>query len=258
MPKVKTESFYKVDHKRDINIQFRYDVMVSTDGTFYTYLPANILLMLEQASIILDTNLHKKKAKPGYLSGKDIPSLTKRIEEIIADYLSTTIVSETVIIRYSINTQCAYCLADENNVVPNGNYVKDFNSTEAKTWKFGTSEPYPHLPLPFGIMVYAKPFLKRILRYKSGKLITEYASMHYAGKKKDGTEWIEQWGQWLDDIPSITHTGEVHEIAYSEDAALFFVNLIKSICMLNERIKDFIKPEGIQFLIDNHTQKLLG
>ena len=67
---------------------------------------------------------------------------------------------------------------------------------------------------------------------------------------------------WLRDIVGIAPPKEssgIKEIEYTEEVAAFFVNMIKSICMMNERVKDFLTPDAIRMIAANQGQiKLIG
>lgn len=254
MAKLKTEQFFKREH----GIDFRYDINVNAQGEFYTYLPGNIVDMLEGASIILPVSRKRGGHKKGFLLFNSLSELSTFIEDLFKDFFSTTVVSESIILRYCIQTQCSYCLDENGEVVPNGNYgVKD--ASGHCSWKQGTISTHAAQPTPYGFQVFVKPLVKRILKYKSGTLKTEYSNICFAGPKyfEDGEFGLGYYGKWLDGICAISPIGKQKEMPYTEKMAEFFVGMIKSICNLNERIKDFLEPDLLQLMADN-GQKLLG
>jgi len=54
-----------------------------------------------------------------------------------------------------------------------------------------------------------------------------------------------------------TSVYDIQEVKYTEHTAKFFVDLIKGICNINEKVKDFIDPESIVKIAES-GQKLLG
>ena len=64
---------------------------------------------------------------------------------------------------------------------------------------------------------------------------------------------------WLSNMAAIAppYHAEVKEMPYTEEAGWFFVNLVKGIFAINEKVKPFVEPEQLQKLI-NSGQKLIG
>lgn len=251
MPKVRTELVKKIAD----NVEFKYDIHVNTDGEFYTTLPEKAVLMFENASIVLPANPNRREGKRGYIIRDTINELTEAVNDLVKEYLSTTIIYEALIIRYSIHTTCTYVKTPDGDIGPNGHYAGDW---EGDKWLGGTRKVFANDSEPYGLEVFVKPLVKRILRYKSGNEKTEYSYLHSAGRMVNGKPFkLGEYGKWLDAIVGIGPAGNEKEMEYSEKMAEFFVNMIKSICKLNERIKDHIEPEALIALM-NSGQKLLG
>lgn len=137
-----------------------------------------------------------------------------------------------------------------NNIVPNGRWTR----YDGYEWKNGTESQHAVSPLPFGMMVYVRPFYKKTYQYKSGTIKTELSAVH----ETNDIEETKPNLHWLTGICSMSPDGlKIQEIDYTEEVAAVFVNMIKSICSVNERIKDFISPDQI-LLIAKGNQKLLG
>lgn len=128
-------------------------------------------------------------------------------------------------------------------------YGWDSKNPENK-WHNGNIDIYAQNPQPFGFLIYAKPLIKRKYKYRSGKTKTEYERMCYGGEFADEALRNGYYLRWLDAVPCINKPDEVKtsEMDYNENTAMFFVNMIKSVCMMNERMKDFLNPEAMELM----------
>lgn len=231
-------------------LQFKYDVHVSQQGLFTTTIPKEISELFKNAGIDLYKN---NVGNPGYFYDKTIEGLERQVVDTAREYLSRELIEEKIVIKYAIQTTCSYALDPEGNVVPNCGY--EWVKTENYKWMDGTLSSWAQNPQPFGIEIYAKLFYKKVYRYKSGKMKTEYIFVSAdSDVKKMGNNIY-----WLASVCSMQppRSNNIKEIDCSEPVAYFFVNMIKSICQLNEKIKNFIEPEQIQLLADKGF-KLLG
>lgn len=239
---------------------FSYDINVDKEGLFSTTLPAEIVAKFEAAGVELKPNRLNNK---GYFSDKTYEGLKKQVAAVVAEYLSRELVSEAIVIKYVIQTQCAYSFNDAGDIIPNCGYEftgRGHNDPGLAGWSGGTVDMDATHRRPFGIQVYAKPFFRRSYKYKSGVVRVEYDRLQEPDKKDRPNL------AWLDGVVGIAvpdaHWGHKDtegcaEIEYTEEVAEFFVNLLTSICKVNERIKDFLTPDAIRVIAQNKT-KLLG
>lgn len=117
----------------------------------------------------------------------------------------------------------------------------------------------------FGFKAYDKIYKKQVLRFKSGIEKTFFYVVRYEQKKELG-----EYGKKLSDIilpaqdirdayrePLSWPMGQKKEIAYTEENAKFFYDVLIAVCRMNERIKGFIKePEKLQQLINSQVKLL--
>lgn len=263
MAKVSTELLC-LDGSEKKELKFRYDVSVDKEGIFSTTLPKEIVELFQTANIDLHLNRMKNF---GYLSDKTFEGLKNKVKDISLEYLSRELISEKIILQYVIQTQCSYGISKSGDVCPNPSkewtdmpyYMEEgAENFPNNSWHEGNIKIDAFNPSPFGIQVYIRPFVRRDYKYKSNKTKTEYSRMCYGGDIAEKALEKGYYLRWLDSIPCIKKTKElsVKEIDYSEVVAEFFVNMIKSICNLNERIKDFLEPDVIQKIAESRTKLL--
>ena len=238
----------KTERIREQELDFTYQVYVNKEGEFSTTLPLDIVKLFEEASIDLKQN-HRTK-KEGFFVSDTYQGLKNDIEGIIKEYYSKELIESKTVIRYAIQTTCSYCLDPDGNIAPNGQEY--WTKTKEYRWKGGTVKQHAASPRPFGFLVYAEAYQRETLKFKSGKIKIEYRNL--------GEQQLEQgtYLHWLNSFASISkpRDADVKEIDYTEEAAQFFVELLSSICQLNERIKGFLSPDEITKIIDS-KQKLL-
>lgn len=263
MAKVSTERIVLSGAEKN-DFKFSYDINVDKEGLFSTTLPKDIVKLFQDANVSLSEN---RLGNPGYLCDKTLDGLKMRVKEISLEYLSREIIVEKVVLEYCIQTQCSYALDKEKNICPNpgkewtamgyNSYDSDYN--ENNKWVNGTVDIHATNRMAFGFQIYVKPQVKRVYKYKSGTTKTEYEILSRGGEIADHALQDGYYLRWLDQVACIDHAKgmRIQEMDYSEEAAEFFVNMIKAVCNINEKIKDFLSPEALSKVIANRI-KLLG
>ncbi|KKN73147.1 hypothetical protein LCGC14_0403190 [marine sediment metagenome] len=232
-------------------LDFSCKVNIDQQGIFTAYLPEDIVAVFENAGISLEQN-PARRTRAGFFSDETMHGLKKQIGAVLVEYFSKEEIDDKIVIRYDIQTTCAYCLDIHGNIVPNGQ--EEWVLSNEYSWQTGTIGQDAAHSKPYGILVYARLFRKRQYQYKSGKIKTEYDGIYTNGLKK---------GDFLYHLASFSSMetpdgyGEnLKEIDYTEETAEFFVNLLTSICRLSENIKGRLDPKSILKMIEL-KQKLL-
>ncbi len=256
MAKLSTEKL-TIEDERGGKLRFQYDINVNKDGSFTTTLPDDIVKLFIDAGLKLK---HNQLGNKGYFSDKTKDGLERQIKDTVLEYMSRDMTSERIIINYVIQTQCSYVLV-KGDIVPNpgrewtgGDYLTD----KDLGWREGNVDIDAAHNSPFGFQIYAKPFVRRDYKYRSGNVKTEYKPLHDGGEI--ATKALENgyFLRWLNSVPCISkpYSSSEKELDYTENVAEFFVNMIKSICAMNERIKDFLEPDAIKMIADKKMKFL--
>lgn len=252
MPRFKIVECWAGMRQRDgDHLKFKYTVNVNAEGQFYTNLADEIALKFVSAGVLGHGIRYFEAATFGELKGQ--------IQELADEMVSSKLIDEKIVLRYRIDTACSYAIDPDGVIVPHtGNeYLpphKDLYGN-AEHWRGGTISTDATNQHPYGIQIVVGPKLRKDYQFKSGKTVTKYSNID---------DPAGEWLAWLDGLVGMGYDrwrssspGELEEIDYTEPVALFFVNLIKSICMMNEQIKDKLKPETIKALAESGV-KLLG
>lgn len=263
MGKVSTETL-SIDGSEKNELKFKYDINVDKEGLFSTTLPQDIVQLFKEANIDLQQN---RLRNLGYICDVTLDGLRNKVRAIGLEYMSRELILEKIVLHYVIQTQCSYAKTKSGEICPNpshkwtgmgyGNYDKDYDPDNK--WFSGNVDISATRNSPFGYQIYINPSVKRVYQYKSGKTKTEYSNLNQGGKIAQEAMEKGYYLKWLEAVPCISspNGASVKEMDYSEDVAEFFVNMIKSICQLNEKIKDFLEPDMILKIAQSKV-KLLG
>lgn len=247
MAKIKRTVSAISDLDKDLRIDITVDVDVNAEGMFTTTLKKEDAELIESYGIQLDRN---RVLNHGYFRSDTMAGLIGQIYDVLKQCVNYNVVSRKPVIMYYLDTICSYCLNPETgDICPNGQSKYTGVGGNFAGWKEGTSKPNTFDDKHFGIKFYAEPFIKVEVEYGNGI-------------RKTFLEHKDDWGdgtnmQWLSDVPFFRTRksfARAQEIEGTEDNARFFVNLIKSICKLNENIGDFLKEGRLDLLIQKTFQ----
>lgn len=248
MGKFKKEKFQFIDTKDRENsdkLEITADILINASGQFYTNLDPDLMRKFKDVGIEAGTATRTDEV--GYFQADTYAELAGMIRRIGEEYITKEIVSETLKIEYSIETNCHYA-KDGFGIYPNG---YDVQEKDADYWREGTIRNTFNHPESYGFEFYARPFVERTYKYRSGKLFSK--------KIWTTEEGFGENGLWLKKIirQAAPSGGTLREIEYTEEIAGFFRALFESLFLMNEKIKDFVGPEQIR-LMAHQGKKLLG
>jgi len=238
---------------------FSVTLHLTQEGVFTTTLPPEI------ASLMLDHGCELEKNRLGnygYFESTTFEGIRTAISAQITALCSEKLISETRVLLYEIGTHVSYCLDSiDGGIYPNGYYMPiDVYRSKSTSWREGTHRTSsPSDCHPFSLSVYVAPYIREEYEYLTGKRRVAYNRFprpDIAAHGEDPWLWLAGLGHmgpeesfYLDRDRSQRLPRGVSEIEYTEEVGHFFVNLIKGLCMLNERIKPFLTPDTIQALI---------
>ncbi len=245
MAKIRRCLEVRADGDKETILNITVDVDVNSQGFFTTTLKPEDAKLIESYGIELVKN---RAGNPGFFIDRTLDGIISQIREVMRAAVGYNIVAENPVIMYYIDTYCSYCISKEGEICPNGTF--EYLHTQDYHWKTGTIQIDGSTKLnDFGLKFYARPCMKKEIVYGNGVHKFQYDYGH---------EWEKgSYMKWLDDVPTMKpmfgHSG-IKEIEGTEDNAKFFVNLIKSICKLNENIGEFLKQDRLDLLIQKTLQ----
>lgn len=230
------------NNDRDTMMKVKIDVSVSKDGIFTTTLRSEDAEAIESYGVELKQN---RAGRSGFFRSDTMAGLIHEVHEVLKMCLNYKVVLQTPVIRYNFKTSCSYLL-DGDEVVPNGYYLKNYNGD----WKSGTVDNRGFTSTGcFGVNVFARPCIKRVVEYNNGQQKIFY----------DRTEFDKgSYMRILNDFEGMNESlqGVIYEMEGTEKNAKFFVDMLKSICIFNERLKGLLDNNLLEKAIN--SQKQLG
>lgn len=232
--------------ERDKNniLSINCSINVTKDGLFTTTLSKEDVNKIHEYGINLPRN---RVGNEGYFSDNTLSGIENQLHKILKECLSFNIIEEKPVIRYQIEISCLYSLDKNFKIVPNpttGWTGLNYDKGECE-WISGNKQIDANHKSCFGIQVYAKPFLKQVGKYASGKERIEYKPLE--AEKGSNIDWLNG----LTCIAPISDYCSMKEVECTEKTARVFAEMIKSICKINEQIKDLINPDGIRRIGEN-------
>ena len=250
-------------HDSNIFVDCSFDVNIDSEANFYMRFSDEEIKKLKDANVDMETGFKLKgQYKEGYLFAKTYEELIAKVRKTLTDCISRKLVEEKIVISYAIQTQASYAMSEAGEICPNPSKEwtgMEYYGNPQNTWKEGNVPIHACNQRPFGFLVYARPYIVRKYQYASGQVKIEYT----AGLSSDdyAREYMKNGYnlRWLSAVPCIAKPSDVaiQELDYTEPVAEFFVNMIKSICIMNEKMKDFLHPEAILKLA-NERHNFLG
>lgn len=248
MPKLKKQPFStrnKAGHTERIDVE----IHVSASGRFYGYVPEFLLPSLDEKNID-----QSGKASSGIkIEADTLAQLERVIQDALHKYATPEVVIEHVI-RYNIESHCAFSFDDAGNIYPNGYFGENLKFS-CNSNAFGGNMPYGEHHATsaakggFSLTIGAKAMTKTTTIY-GDKRQAEY-SLYYKGGSHLGHDnpanLLNSWNSFR--LPD-----DAKEIPYSDEAALFFHSMMMGIAQLNKKVQEAtFGVENLQRMIANHA-----
>jgi len=249
MPQFKKHTF-SARNEAGATEQFTESISVDADGNFYCYVPDHLADILRQETkknnrIWMDHYRGKTK----YCS-KGFEWLISAINNALSLYIKPEIIDEIVIL-YNIESHVSFAEKSDGTIYP--------NASDGAEWvSMGKDDIYGghHATRPsnggYSLTVGAIAKHKRTYRY--GELEKVKYEMYYG--KGDHLS-IECPASLLNSWCSFTLGRDPKEIPYSDEAAMFFHNLMLNMAEMCRKIQHFTQDKDVLLSLIHSGQKLL-
>lgn len=226
---------------RDTRIKVKINVTVNSDGLFTTTLSKEDAELIKSYGVELKPN---RTGRAGFFKSDTMADLINQVHNVLKLCVEYKVVSITPVIRYNFKTACSYIM-NGNEPVPNGYYVENYSYHE---WKEGTIDNRGFDSTGcYGVNIYAKPYMKRVVEYGNGKQKIFYD--HKEFEKDTYMGILGSFGGMNEFLQN-----HLYEMEGTENNAKFFVDMIKSICIFNERLKGLLENDMLENLINSQAR----
>lgn len=253
--------------KDDQKIDFQTPVNVTKDGIFTTTLPKEAVEKISEYGLELNRN---RLGNPGYFEAKTLSELKINIKTKCLEALSRELVEDKMVIKYQINTECAYCKDADGEIVPNGLWLKkETEDNMTDRWVNGTGNGQfasyqAHTP---SISVWACVFHKKKYRYQSGKEVTLLEKYEpKCSRSESAIDWINSLCRCEPthisrDKFGVNEKGRqliynrLPEVDATEKNAQFFKVMFQMLFKMNEMFSSFVNPDFLTEYLRMHDIK---
>lgn len=227
--------------------KFTLSVEIRANGTFYTHVPEKLRVSFDEDSIDL-----RERQRKGFFvtSASTFVELVSAIEKAHDEFMEPSIKEEPVIL-YNIESHVSFALTKDGRVFPNAGYPGA--QWLAKDESFGKHHASDPTQGGYSLTIGAKAMLKKTTTY--GKKSASTYSYYYKGESHLAHD---NPAQLLNSWTAMKLADDAREMPYSDEAAMFFFNLLHGMAELNRRVQEFTNtPEKIALAISKHAGQLL-
>ena len=252
MPKIK---IYKA-HYRDEHEQWEhyenYDIYCNAAGNFYTTIKDGDRDLVKN---LISNNDCFSLCGSNKLQSYSLHPLEHLLDKILQEKKTLT-TKEQFIIEYAFTGEIAYVKDENGKIYPNGEYCP-----QTYKWTQGAiNENSPRsLCQTFSVAITARAskivklynrngeFLKEVLETPTNEELQKYPTMKRLNEYRVGGDGF------------LCHHNIVKKrMPYSDNAAEFFINALKQMCLLYDRLNTFFgDDEGVKRAIDLQNNPLL-
>lgn len=229
---------------------------VNTSGEFYCQLPENLLTFFELNKCYSGgVTCKKNKAKKLAIYCSTLAGLEGILREALCAINKPTVTTEHVIL-YNIESHVSFAETPEGEICPNAGYPNAkwplLNSSTAKM--YGDHHASQCASGGYSLCIGAKAFTK--ITYRVGEKVAVEYKRYY---KEESNHGHSNPAQKLNSWTSFSLPDHAKEIPYTDEAALFFHNLMMGMAKLSKQIQEatFDQP-SLLALIESSSGNLLG
>lgn len=233
MPRLKKDTIVYSLPKRLGTVKFDVVYHVNTAGEFYCEIPDIVLpAFSENKSYGLAYSKNNRKGNL-CLYSKDLESIELTLKQAIKSMNEPEVTKEHVIC-YNIESHVSFAETPSGDIYPNSGCHPDAAwANESKTKMFGDHHSNNAASGGYSLCIGAKAMTKITTRIGS-KVDVSY-EMYYQGKSHLG---FENAAQKLNSWCSFALPNKFKEIPYTDEAAMFFYNLMHSMAILSRSIQN--------------------
>ncbi len=237
---------YIFTNKAGHTLEFTADVQIDAKGWFYANLPESLLPAFPSEHLAYSP----RKAPEGRFraSAQTFEALDSAIRLAGIRAIEPK-VEEFPVIRYHVAAQIAFAETAEGTIFPNAG----FPGAQWVVGETGFMEISATHPAQGGyhLVTGAKALLKRVVRYEDNETV-QYLPYYQKGTHLDHETPAQLLNAWA----GFTLPAKAQEIPYSDEAALFFHNLLLGMAQLsrimrtlNDRaVLEQVLKDGLPFL----------
>jgi hypothetical protein len=209
------------------HVSEKISIKVSAGGEFYCYLPEDYLPAVKD---VFKQNWKKDGKIRVYAD--TLAELETRIEKTIRINAEPEVFEEPVI-RYNIESHVSFAEDSDGNVFPNTGFPDTKWNAKGDRELYGNHDSAKPCRGGYSLRVGAQAMMKKTLVYGETKRV-KYSFYYKDGSHHDHDNPAELLNSWS----SFSLPDNAKEIPYTDEAALFFHNLLLGMAQLSKKIQE--------------------
>lgn len=247
MPKLKKAEFTAKNETGAVDT-ILIDIEIRANGIFYAHIPEKLRVSFDEDRIEA-----RSRPRKGFFvtNAATFGEIEQRIRKAHNDFMKPTVAEEAVI-RYNIESHVSFAMDAEGRIFPNAGYPgAEWGRDRSKT--YGDHDACHSAPGGYSLTIGARALIKRTTTHGKESAV-EYRSYY----KDDDHHGHDNPAQLLNSWTAVGLPDEAREIPYSDEAAMFFFNLLKGMAELNRRVQEFTNtPEKLALTISKSSGILM-
>ena len=215
---------------------FTTRIEITADGIFYARIPRRLRVAFSDDDV---NNLRRHRSIGEYftVSAATFNELKGMIEKAHREAITPTVKKEPVIL-FNIESHVSFATNKDGKIFPNAGFpgASWHVTTDDKT--YGEHHACNPSAGGYSLTIGAKAMLKKTATY-GDKSQVEYDYYYKDGDHRGRENPAELLNSWC----SMLLPEDAREMPYSDEAAMFFFNLIQGMAELNRRIQEFTNTQ---------------
>lgn len=237
--------------------EFTLSIEIRANGTFYTHVPDKLLVSFDENAIDL-----RERKRQGFFvtSATTFHELVGVIKKAHKTFMEPIVKEEPVIV-YNIESHVSFALTKDGRIFPNAGFEGASWPRDHGKKQYGDHHSCNPSEGGYSLIIGAKAMLKKTTTYG------DKSSSRYEYYYKDESHLgHDNPAQLLNSWCSMELPENTREMPYSDEAAMFFFNLLKAMAELNRRVQEFTNtPEKLAkaisrnagvLMLSNHSEKV--
>lgn len=240
---------FQIKNELDFHM-IKINIMVNYKDRFYAFLPAE--MHQSAANEFKDSEIIKKEEEKIKVKKKTYEELIKALQNTYRLFLKPQIIKEPIIL-YNIEVHASFAEAEDGTIHPNANYPgTEWTSVIYGREKYGSHHATNPAEGGYSLTVGAMAVNKVTYTYgeKSKIEYEPFFDSKFPKPKNHPAALLNSW-------TALSLPEKAKEIPYSDEAAMFFYNLMFSVCVLCQKIQDHTFDQKDLLTVITDTSKLI-
>ncbi len=231
MPRFK-KATYSVRNGAGAVERLDVEISISTSGEFYAHIPSHLAPLANGIDGVYLQYGKGKTPEHVKINSATLEGLEKAIQKALTAFTQPEVTEEPVI-RYNLESHVSFAEDEDGNIFPNAGFPGAKLLGEEKSKMYGNHYAQRPSDGGYSLTIGAMALLKRTTKYGEHVKV-EYSRWNNGGSHLKSDNPANLLNSWC----SMTLGKNPKEIPYTDEAALFFHNLLLGMATISRQIQE--------------------